>query len=1121
MQSKIALARYAPQVRDRAVSANIGLALCYVFAGWIGLHFTASHPSIADLWPASGLALAAVLLGGLRLLPGIALGALIVGLATTGNIWVSVLVMIGSGLEAWLGFTLLQRVPRFSTRLSNVRSVTALLGISALSPMPAALIGPWSLYGAGKVAPHELCGLISTWWLGDFLAMLLVTPVLLSWWGNASLDLSTRRLRAPLWFLPILAVVSFGVLDGRLDWIAGSTSSLYLLFPFVILLALGENIRLCTLGNLIVLGFAFWGLSRGHGPFTPQGALPLQFVLTAIGVTSMLVVALSSDRARALHDSERALNRFRSLTTLSADWYWESDAQHRFTFLSERYEEKSGLRLADTLGKTRHEIPVNCFESEASKHDHSQTLTARRPFHDLILKRIGSDGVTRWASVSGEPEFSHTGEFQGYRGVGHDITASRKNALRIEESERFLDALINAIASPVLVKDESHRYIAANAAFSVFFSRPLSETLGKTDADFFLPEKAEYFRRTDTEAFEHGHVKYEAAYPIGARIYWMHVRKSSVTLPDGRRIVVLIMMDVTERKAVESRLRDSEQRFRDFAEAAGDYAFEIGLDGRFTYCSARGSLIWGYPQEELVGRKPSEFMPEEETARVREWLGENLREDGSFRDLQHRVVTKQGEERWVQVNSVGMYDSQGTRIGQRGSGRDITDRKTVEDRINFLATRDALTGLPNRVLFGDRITQAIAVAKRTGQMVALFFMDLDRFKYINDSLGHDVGDMLLKQVAERMLSCVRKRDTLARVGGDEFVLALEGLQQAEDVAQVAAKIIRSVAQPIEIGSHTLTTSCSIGISIFPGDAEDDRTLMKNADTAMYHAKERGRNNFQFFSSDMNTRAVERNNLEVALRRSVENNDFVLHYQPTVDIRSGRLIGVEALLRWNHPEKGLTAPTFFIDVAEDCGLINPIGLWVLREACQCAKKWDLAGYPSINISVNVSSRQLVKPNEFARSLTRILADTELDPKRLELEVTEALLLHNADEIISTLRKLTRDGVRISVDDFGTGYSSLSYLRQFPIDSVKIDRTFVRDVDTNPEHASVIQAIVAMGHSLGLSITAEGVETRAQMNMLTDLGCDAYQGNLYSKPLPAIDIAAKFLAPGELDLQIAKT
>ena len=347
------------------------------------------------------------------------------------------------------------------------------------------------------------------------------------------------------------------------------------------------------------------------------------------------------------------------------------------------------------------------------------------------------------------------------------------------------------------------------------------------------------------------------------------------------------------------------------------------------------------------------------------------------------------------------------------------------------------------------------------------------------------------------------------------MVTLEGLQQAEDAAQVARKIINALAQPMQIAGHMLTTSCSLGIAIFPQDAEDSAALMKNADTAMYHAKERGRRNFQFFSREMNLRAVERQSIETALRLALDRDEFELVYQPQIDIASGRMAGMEALIRWRHPERGLLSPAAFIDVAEDTGLVEPIGQWVLRAACMQCKAWIDAGLPAMRVSVNISARQFNQPREFTRSVKKVLAATGLDPGLLELEMTEGVLLHHAEENIQALRRMGKLGLRIAVDDFGTGYSSLSYLKQLPIHSLKIDRSFVRDLEADNESEIIVNTIIAMGHSLKLRITAEGVENLAQLSALKRLGCDEYQGFLFSKPVKAPEFAARFLAPRQLN------
>jgi diguanylate cyclase (GGDEF)-like protein/PAS domain S-box-containing protein len=893
-------------------------------------------------------------------------------------------------------------------------------------------------------------------------------------------------------------------------------------------------------------------------------------------VSSLIDISNLKAVEAALRGSEA---RMKSLLELSADWLWEQDQDMRYTYLSAEAPLKGGFEPAVALGRTRLELPYQ-WESQAQQDGHLQELAARRTFRDLHLMRADGENSVRHVSISGVPVLGSHGEFLGYRGTGKDITERMLAEHRIARLKEMYAAMTEANDAIIHSKSTDSLFaaicrIAVDYGHFVFARIALIEhqtgwvhTIASAGThngyadkltvsiDDSRPEgqgSAAYAARTgtnyisnDTSIDERSLGWRETLAELGIRaqatmllrrqgsiVGTLHLYADQVGVFDEELTAMLERLAANlsfaldnfqrdeARKAAEAALRESETRFRDFADAAGEYVWEADLEDRFTYVSSRVQSVWSFSDQELIGRTPFDFMPPGEDERVREWLAQNVRTDGSFRDLEHRILTRNAETRWLLVNAVGMFDEHGTLIGRRGTGRDVTDRKTAEARISYLATRDPLTELPNRVLFNDRLEQGIVAARRGNQSLALLFIDLDRFKYINDSLGHQIGDVLLKEVAARMLSCVRKGDTLSRLGGDEFVVTLDGLEHAEDAGQVAAKIIKTLARPFEIAGHTLTTSCSIGISIFPLDAEDDRTLMKNADTAMYHAKEKGRNNYQFFSSEMNVRAVERHNLETALRRAIDRQEFVLFFQPQVDIRSGRVVGMEALLRWEHPERGLLLPSTFIGVAEESGLIDPIGQWVLRSACQRAKAWQDDGHPPMKIAVNISARQLNRPRDFSRALARVLSSTGLDPRYLELEMTESLLLHNADENIAVLRRLGKDGVRIAVDDFGTGYSSLSYLRQLPIDTLKIDRSFVRDIEIDSEDAAIVHAVVAMGHSLELQVTAEGVETRGQLEALARIGCDEYQGYLFSKPVSAADAAARFLAPRQLDLRVSNS
>ncbi len=435
--------------------------------------------------------------------------------------------------------------------------------------------------------------------------------------------------------------------------------------------------------------------------------------------------------------------------------------------------------------------------------------------------------------------------------------------------------------------------------------------------------------------------------------------------------------------------------------------------------------------------------------------------------------------------------------------RHILANQRAEKQIKHLAYHDTLTGLPNRVLFHDRLQQALSHAVREEHPMGVMFLDLDRFKIINDTLGHDVGDELLKAVSQRLINCIRQGDTVVRLGGDEFTIILPVITKAEDAAFVAQKILVTLAEPFLLNHQELHITSSIGISLYPNDGTNTQTLIKNADIAMYRAKDLGKNNYQFYTADMNSRALETINLENALRHALERNELLLHYQPQIDIRTGRIVGVEALVRWQHPEFGLVSPVKFIPIAEETNLIIPIGEWVLRTACEQGVRWRELGLPVWRMAVNLSARQF-RHQDLLQPIRRILQETGFDPHHLELEITESLIMQGAGKTIAILEALDEMGIRLSLDDFGTGYSSLSYLKRFPIDTVKIDRSFVRDIHTDPNDAAITSAIIAMAHSLRLSVIAEGVETEEQLAFLRERNCNEYQGYYFSKPLPAEQI-----------------
>jgi diguanylate cyclase (GGDEF)-like protein len=434
--------------------------------------------------------------------------------------------------------------------------------------------------------------------------------------------------------------------------------------------------------------------------------------------------------------------------------------------------------------------------------------------------------------------------------------------------------------------------------------------------------------------------------------------------------------------------------------------------------------------------------------------------------------------------------------------RDIEERKQVERSIRHMAHHDSLTQLPNRALFRDRLTHAMAQADRYQQKLAIMFLDLDRFKAINDTLGHSVGDQLLRIAGERLRTCVRDCDTVARLGGDEFTVIVEDVADSQTAAVVAQKIIDTFAQPFNLHGHEVFVTTSIGITVYPDDGEQVDSLLRNADTAMYRAKGCGRNNYQFYVADMNARARERLMLENALRRALVRDEFALYYQPRVDIYSGRVIGAEALLRWRHPDMGMIPPSEFVPILEETGMIIPVGEWALREACRQNRVWQELGLAPVRVAVNLSARQFVQ-KDLAGMVEQALGDSGLSSAYLELEITEELLLEHSHANTETLNKLRDLGVHISIDDFGTGYSSLSYLKRLPINTLKIDKSFVRDITRDSDGAAIASAIIAMARSLRLNVLAEGVETDEQLSFLRAQGCNEIQGYSFSQPLSADD------------------
>ena len=578
--------------------------------------------------------------------------------------------------------------------------------------------------------------------------------------------------------------------------------------------------------------------------------------------------------------------------------------------------------------------------------------------------------------------------------------------------------------------------------------------------------------------------------------------KSQIETYGTTRGLVRALRYSIERKILEDALFVEKERAQVTLNSIGDAVACTDVSGNLTFLNLVAEKLTGWSLQEAAGRPMADVFRILDTTNreiIPNPMDKAVRRDATMHLPANSIlIRRDGFEIPIEDSVAPIHDGEGQAAGAVIVFRDVSVARAMALQITHSAEHDFLTGLPNRMLLNDRISQAIALAPRHMQHVAVLYLDLDGFKHINDSLGHPAGDKLLQSIAQRLVDCVRVSDTVSRQGGDEFVVLLSEVAQAEDAAITARRMLQAVAQPHSIDRHDLHVTTSIGVSVYPEDGLDAETLIKNADTAMYQAKESGRQNFQFFKPAMNARAVERQFIEEGLRRALERREFVLHYQPKIDLTTGAITGAEALLRWIHPARGPVSPADFIPVAEDCGLILPIGAWVLREACAQARSWINAGLPAIGIAVNVSAIEF-RNEKFLDRLFAILSETGLNPNSLELELTESVLMKHAASTAVLLRALRESGIRVAVDDFGTGYSSLSYLEKFPVDAVKIDQSFVRQISAGGGNTTIVKAVIGMARGLRLRVIAEGVETLEELAFLRAYRCEEAQGYYFSRPV----------------------
>lgn len=957
------------------------LAAIYFTTAIAGFSLALDSGTVTLFWPPSGIALAALLLFGRRLWPGIFIGSFCATLGEGLPLLAVAGIAVGNTAAALFGASLLGRKFGFNRYLGSVQDVLRLLIFGALisTELSAANGAFWLETLDGKIEWQDYGQTFLFLWMGDVLGVVLFAPAVIALYRQDPLEWTPSLRRLALLMFSILFFLCVTVFTDFGRHLFGHQFKAFIIIPVIIWAALGFNLRITSLALLITYAISLLGIVAGVGQFANASVVDTVDVWLyniIIGVIGLSVAMVHEQRSRAYNKLEQSERNFRRAQRVVNMGSWQLDmGRNELTCSDEVYAIFGIANTGQPLGKEK--ILDAVHPDDRHKMDAAwQRLMRGEPCS--IELRIVVDGQIKWVRQTIDVDSGHAGRPVTAFGTVRDITRRKLT----EENLRLAANVFEGSGEAIMITDADEKIISVNHAF---------------------------------------------------------IRSSGYSLE--------------EIKGRNPRILSSGKHDADF------------------FRSMRAALTRdGYWQGEIWDKdKSGRVFPK-------------LMSISAIKD-EHGIVTH-----YISIAA------------------DITERKEAEKNIHALAYFDVLTSLPNRILLHDRIEQLVASSHRDQQKFALLFVDLDRFKYVNDSMGHGIGDKLLQVVAQRLTECVREGDTVSRIGGDEFVVLLRETG-ADGAASVAGKILEYFAVVSDIEGTQISTHASIGISIYPDHATDAETMIKNADVAMYCAKEQGRNNFQFFTPDLDFHARRLFSMEKDLRLALERNEFLLHYQPQLDLATGKVCGAEALLRWNHPEKGSIAPVDFIPVAEETGQILPVGEWVLRTACRQLAEWRQQGMAVFPISVNLSVRQL-RQADLAQLVNDVLQETRLRPDDLELEITEGIMMVDTQASMAFLTQMHELGVRLSIDDFGTGFSSLSYLKRMPLDRLKIDQSFVRDIEIDENDAAIVRSIISLGHRFKLRVIAEGVETLEQMDFLRIRGCDEVQGFYFSHPLPA-DEFVKFI------------
>ncbi|MCX5850382.1 MAG: PAS domain S-box protein [Deltaproteobacteria bacterium] len=808
-----------------------------------------------------------------------------------------------------------------------------------------------------------------------------------------------------------------------------------------------------------------------------------------------------TERKQAEDAMRQSEERYRTILENIEEGYFEVDLAGNFTFFNDSTcfllgyskEEMMGMNNRQYTDKENAKILYQAF---------NKVYKTGAPAKEFDWQITRKDGTKRYVEASISLKKDSSGKPTAFRGVTHDVTERKQAEEALRQSEERYRTILETIQEGYFEIDLTGSFTFCNDSMYRLYGYSKEEMMGMNNQKYTDKENAKKLFQAFNNIYNTGEPINELAWQVIRKDKTKRYVEASASLKkdlSGKQIGFKgILRDVTERKQMENALRQSEEKYRSILENIQEAYFEVDITGNFTFFNDSLCRITGCSREELVGVNHRQFTDKETAKEVFQAFNRVYNTGEPSTGFDWLIIRKDGAKRYIEASVSLQKDLSGKPSGFKGIIRDITERKRIEQQLNHMATHDVLTGLPNRLMFSQLLNQAILSAQRRKKQLAVFFIDLDRFKTINDSLGHEAGDQLLKEIASRFRKSLRAVDVVGRLGGDEFVILIEEVNEISQAATVAHKILNTAIRPIVLMGEECRVTASIGISIYPRNGEDEQSLMKNADIAMYFAKEEGKNNYQFYSKDIQSQSNERLSIETNLRLALERKEFSLQYQARLDFKTGVITGVEALLRWNNQYLGSVTPTQFIPVAEETGMIVSIGRWVLKTACAQNVAWQKQGLPPVCVSVNLSLRQLMDDN-LLKDIESALNDSGMAPNLLELEITESMVMHNPTRLIALLTKIKEMGVRLAIDDFGTGYSSLAQIKHFPIDTLKVDRSFIRNLPQDPEDKAITEAIITMGKTLSLTVVAEGVETQEQEDFLREHICDEMQGFYFSKPV----------------------